>query len=45
VINLQTEHGKMTVRKATSDDKPFAPEVDAPVTLPTPAKPLQKIEQ
>jgi DUF4097 and DUF4098 domain-containing protein YvlB len=48
VINLQTERGKMTVRKATADDKPFAPEVDAPPTSSTPAlpaKPLQKVEQ
>ncbi len=45
VINLQTERGKMTVRKATADDKPFAPEVDAPTTSVTPAKPLQKVEQ
>ena len=28
VINLQTERGKMTVRKATADDKPFAPDGD-----------------
>jgi len=45
VINLQTERGKMTVRKATADDKPFAPEVDAPTTSAAPAKPLQKVEQ
>jgi DUF4097 and DUF4098 domain-containing protein YvlB len=45
VINLQTERGKMTVVKATSDDKPFAPEVEAPATGSTPAKPLQKVEQ
>ncbi len=45
IINLQTERGKMTVRKATIDDKPFAPEVDAPATSATPAKPLQKVEQ
>jgi DUF4097 and DUF4098 domain-containing protein YvlB len=45
VINLQTERGKMTVRKATADDKPFAPEVEAPTTGSTPAKPLQKVEQ
>jgi hypothetical protein len=45
VINLQTERGKMTVRKATADDKPFAPEVEAPTTTATPVKPLQKVEQ
>jgi DUF4097 and DUF4098 domain-containing protein YvlB len=51
VINLQTERGKMTVRKATADDKPFVPDVDGPTTLITPekplqpAKPLQKVEQ
>jgi hypothetical protein len=53
VINLQTERGKMNVLKATSDDKPFTPEVEAPAigatpgTTPgtTPAKPLQKVEQ
>jgi DUF4097 and DUF4098 domain-containing protein YvlB len=45
VINLQTERGKMTVRKATADDKPFTPEVEAPVTGATPVKPLQKVEQ
>ena len=32
VINLQTERGKMTVVKATADDKPFTPEVEAPAT-------------
>jgi DUF4097 and DUF4098 domain-containing protein YvlB len=45
VINLQTERGKMTVRKATADDKPFAPEVEAPPTSANPVKPLQKVEQ
>jgi hypothetical protein len=45
VINLQTERGKMTVVKATSDDKPFTPEVEAPTAGATPAKPLQKVEQ
>jgi hypothetical protein len=45
VINLQTERGKMTVRKATADDKPFTPEVEAPPTSANPAKPLQKVEQ
>ena len=45
VINLQTEHGKMTVRKATADDKPFAPEVEAPATPVTPAQPLKKVDQ
>jgi hypothetical protein len=51
VINLQTERGKMTVRKATADDKPFDPEVEAPTIGATPekpmppAKPLQKVEQ
>jgi hypothetical protein len=45
IINLQTERGKMTVLKATADDKPFAPEVEAPPTATTPAKPLQKVEQ
>jgi len=45
VINLQTEHGKMTVRKATADDKPFAPEVDAPSTSVTPAQSLKKVDQ
>jgi hypothetical protein len=45
VINLQTERGKMTVRKATADDKPFAPEVEAPSTSANPVKPLQKVEQ
>jgi hypothetical protein len=49
VVNLQTERGKMNVVRATSDDKPFAPEVDAPASgsspVVTPAKPLQKVEQ
>ncbi|MGA3189010.1 MAG: DUF4097 family beta strand repeat-containing protein [Bryobacteraceae bacterium] len=45
VINLQTERGKMIVRKATADDKPFTPEVEAPTSSVTPAKPLQKVEQ
>jgi hypothetical protein len=35
----------MTVLKATSEDKPFAPEVEAPPTATAPAKPLQKVEQ
>jgi DUF4097 and DUF4098 domain-containing protein YvlB len=42
VINLQTERGKMIVRKATADDKPFTPEVESSST---PVKPLQKVEQ
>ena len=45
VINLQTEHGKMTVRKATADDKPFTPEVEAPSTSVTPVQPLKKVDQ
>jgi Putative adhesin/Domain of unknown function (DUF5668) len=45
VINLQTEHGKMTVRKATADDRPFTPEVEAPATPVTPAQPLKKVDQ
>ncbi len=45
VINLQTERGKMSVLKATSDDKPFTPEVEPPTTGATPPKPLQKVEQ
>jgi hypothetical protein len=45
VINLQTERGKMTVRKATADDRPFAPEVEAAPTSANPVKPLQKVEQ
>jgi hypothetical protein len=45
VINLQTERGKMTVVKATLDDKPFAPEVEAPASSANPVKPLQKVEQ
>jgi hypothetical protein len=46
VLNLQTERGKMSVLKATSDDKPFTPEVEAPTTeTKPPAKPLQKVEQ
>jgi Domain of unknown function (DUF5668) len=49
VISLQTERGKMTVRKATADDKPFTPEVESPATSVTPGatavKPLQKVEQ
>jgi len=45
VITLQTERGKMSVLKATSDDKPFTPEVEAPPTAATPVKPLQKVEQ
>jgi DUF4097 and DUF4098 domain-containing protein YvlB len=45
-INLRTELGKVTIRKATSDDKPFNPEVsEAPFTSVKPAKPLQKVEQ
>jgi hypothetical protein len=48
VVNLQTERGKMTVLKASSDDKPFSPDVEAP-SGPTsetkPVKPLQKVEQ
>jgi DUF4097 and DUF4098 domain-containing protein YvlB len=39
VINLHTERGRMTVRKSTPDDKPFAPEVDAPTSLDRPEKP------
>jgi DUF4097 and DUF4098 domain-containing protein YvlB len=43
VINLHTERGKMTIRRATAEDKPFVPEAnDAPITR---VKPLQKIEQ
>jgi DUF4097 and DUF4098 domain-containing protein YvlB len=45
VINLQTERGKMTVRKATADDRPFAPEVEAAPTSANPVKPLQKVDQ
>jgi hypothetical protein len=45
VINLQTERGKMTVRKATSDDKPFAPDADGSSSSVTPSKPLQKVDQ
>lgn len=45
VVNLQTEHGKMTVRKATADEKPFAPDGDAPLSGVAPTKPLQKVDQ
>ncbi len=45
VISLQTERGKMTVRKATTDDKPFVPEGDDSATIAVPAKPLQKVDQ
>ena len=46
VISLRTERGKMTIRRATADDKPFVPEVsDAPITSVKPSKPLQKVEQ
>jgi DUF4097 and DUF4098 domain-containing protein YvlB len=48
VVNLQTERGKVSVLKATADDKPFTPEVEAPIgSTPAkpPAKPLQKVEQ
>jgi hypothetical protein len=49
VVNLQTERGKMNVRKAGADDKPFAPDVDGTSTSAEPAKPavkpLQKVEQ
>lgn len=50
VINLQTERGKMTIRKANADEKPFSPDGDAPITsIPQKAlksaKPLQKVDQ
>jgi DUF4097 and DUF4098 domain-containing protein YvlB len=48
LINLETERGKMTVRKATADDKPFTPEGEedsAGIAPVKPTKPLQKVEQ
>lgn|SRR5487761_2200075 len=53
-ITLQTERGKLTVRKASADEKGFQPEVEAPERPehpnhpdhpPMPPKPLQKVDQ
>jgi DUF4097 and DUF4098 domain-containing protein YvlB len=46
-INLHSERGQITVRKASADDKPLMPREDtdaAPATPATP-KPLKKVEQ
>ena len=46
VINVHTEHGQVVVRKASADDKPLGPKTDETDTdIPTPSKPLKKVEQ
>ncbi len=46
VVNVHTEHGQVTVRKASAEDKPMRPKEDVTETeIPTPSKPLKKVEQ
>ena len=46
VVNVHTEHGQVTVRKASADDKPITPKEDVTESqIPTPSKPLKKVEQ
>jgi hypothetical protein len=46
VVNVRTEHGQVVVRKASADDKPMTPKSDVSETeIPTPSKPLKKVEQ
>jgi DUF4097 and DUF4098 domain-containing protein YvlB len=45
VVNIHTDHGTVVVRKASSDDKPIGPKTETTETIPTPDKPLKKVEQ
>jgi hypothetical protein len=51
VVNVHTDHGKIVVRKASTDDKtivkpmPPSTEETRSLTPPVPSKPLKKIEQ
>jgi DUF4097 and DUF4098 domain-containing protein YvlB len=46
VVSVRTEHGQVVVRKASSEDKPPTPKSDVTETeIPTPKKPLKKVEQ
>jgi len=46
VINVRTDHGQVVVRKASADDKPITPKEDVTESqIPTPSKPLKKVEQ
>jgi DUF4097 and DUF4098 domain-containing protein YvlB len=46
VVNVHTDHGQVVVRKASTEDKPITPKSDVTETdIPTPSKPLKKVEQ
>jgi DUF4097 and DUF4098 domain-containing protein YvlB len=46
VVNVHTDHGQVVVRKASADDKPMRQKEDVTETdIPTPSKPLKKVEQ
>ncbi len=46
VVNVHTDHGQVVVRKASADDKPMKPKEEVSETeIPTPSKPLKKVEQ
>ena len=44
-ITLHSERGQVVVRKASPEDKPFAPREETAAPRATPSKPLKKVEQ